>query len=87
MKVKYIGPYADGVFVPAIDQDVPAAGVVDVSDDLGCSLCEQVSTWEPADKAASKTFSDFCAWVAAVLHPAEQSPSTPAAPADVPQEG
>jgi hypothetical protein len=87
MKVKYIGPYADGVFVPAIDQDVPAAGVVDVSDELGCSLCEQEATWEPADKAAAKTFADFCAWVAAVLSPPAQSPSTPAAAAVVPQEG
>lgn len=35
----------DDVEIAATGQVVPAGGVVDVDDDLGLSLCEQVDAW------------------------------------------
>lgn len=56
MKVKYIGPYADGVYVPDCEQEVAPGGVIDVSDELGASLCEQTTNWQavPAKSTTPK---------------------------------
>jgi D-arabinose 1-dehydrogenase-like Zn-dependent alcohol dehydrogenase len=55
VKVKYIGPYAEGVFVPAANCDVPAGGVIEVDDELGAALCRQTTTWQPVQAAKPKT--------------------------------
>lgn len=52
MKVKYIGPQMDGVYVPALDADVAHGETVDVDDALGASLCEQTGTWQAVTTTA-----------------------------------
>ncbi len=58
MKVKYIGPYADGVYVPAIDAECKPGETIDVTDELGASLCEQDTNWQAVPAAKPKTTPD-----------------------------
>ena len=81
MKVKYIGPFVEGVYVPAVDLEAKPGDIIEVSDDLGVSLCDQPSNWEPGDKASAKTFADFCAY----LVPPPETPADPA-PTTTPKE-
>lgn len=64
MKVRNINPHDEGVWIAATDQDVPAGGTVDVDDDLGVTLCEQVDNWAPGDPGSAAFFAAFCALVA-----------------------
>ena len=56
MKIKYIGPYADGVYVPAANLEAKPGEVIDVADELGTSLCEQATNWQavPAKSTTPK---------------------------------
>lgn len=45
MKIKYIGPCSDGVYVPAANLEAKPGETIDVTDELGASLCEQ-SIWQ-----------------------------------------
>jgi hypothetical protein len=45
-QVRYIGPYAEGVVVPALDRHVPRGEAIEVEDDLADNLAEQVENWE-----------------------------------------
>jgi hypothetical protein len=55
MKVQYIGPYADGVYVPAADAECKPGDTIEVSDELGASLLEQTTNWRAVPAAKSKT--------------------------------
>jgi hypothetical protein len=48
MKVKYIGPFVEGVYVPAAGIEAKPGETIDVSDELGASLCEQTTNWQAA---------------------------------------
>lgn len=57
--VRYIGPLADGVFVPDHDADrvIRPGETVEVEDALADSLAEQADNWEavkPATKGGGK---------------------------------
>lgn len=45
-QVRYIGPYAGGVVVPALDRHVPHGEPIEVEDELADSLAEQGDNWE-----------------------------------------
>lgn len=46
-KIQYVGPYTDGVYIPAFDTgDIFPGDVVEVPDDLAASLLEQVGNWQ-----------------------------------------
>lgn len=56
-QVRYIGPYAEGVIVPALDRHVPRDEPVEVEDELADSLAEQGENWEivkPAKKSGKE---------------------------------
>lgn len=56
MKVKYIGPFVEGVYVPAANLETKPGETIDVSDELGASLCEQTTNWQavPAKRTTPK---------------------------------
>ena len=56
MKVKYIGPFVEGVYVPAANLEAKPGETIDVSDELGASLCEQTTNWQavPAKSTTPK---------------------------------
>jgi hypothetical protein len=55
MKVRYIGPAGDGVVIAETGQFCALGGEVEVFDQLGESLLEQESCWQPVkSKAAAK---------------------------------
>jgi hypothetical protein len=62
--IRYIGPHTDGVEVDAIGAAVAHGETIEVADDLGLSLLEQVGNWE--------------AVVAEPEPPKKQKPTTPA---------
>ena len=55
MKVRYIGPAMDGVYVPAADVDCKPGETIEVDAELGASLLEQPANWEPVAAPKSKT--------------------------------
>jgi hypothetical protein len=55
MLVRYIGPHTDGVELDAIGAYVAHGETIDVADDLGLSLLEQVGNWEAVEAPAPKT--------------------------------
>lgn len=67
MKVRYIGNHTDGVVIGALDYDhiVYVDGVIDVDDELGCGLCEQITNWVPEGKTSKAFFDEFCTWAVA----------------------
>lgn len=58
MKVKYIGPYADGVYVPAANVECKPGETIEVADELGASLLEQTTNWQAVSAAKTKTTPD-----------------------------
>lgn len=67
MRVQNISPLGTGRILPGLDNlHVPIGGVIDVDDDFGCLLCEQVDVWAPADDESVNLFVRFCLWIAAV---------------------
>lgn len=67
MRVKNISPLGTGRILPGLDDlYVPIGGVIDVDDDFGCLLCEQVDVWAPDDERSIDLFVRFCQWIAAV---------------------
>jgi hypothetical protein len=66
MLIKYVGRYAPVVIVARPDLDpVELHDIVDIDDDLGILLCEQVENWVPGDDEAQAALDDFYRWVAA----------------------
>lgn len=66
MKIRYVGPLAGPLDVPAFglyEIDVSKGEPIDVTDDQGVQLCEQVGNWEPADDESAAVLKQFCAWV------------------------
>jgi hypothetical protein len=47
--IRYIGPHTDGVEVDAIGTAVAHGETIEVADDLGLSLLEQVGNWEAVE--------------------------------------
>jgi hypothetical protein len=66
MLIKYVGQYAPVVITARADLGpIDLHDVVDVDDELGILLCEQVTNWVPGDDEAQAALDDFYRWVAA----------------------
>jgi hypothetical protein len=51
VKVRYIGPAGDGVVIAETGQFCALGGEVEVFDQLGVSLLDQESCWQPVTKS------------------------------------
>jgi len=58
MRIIYCGD-APEVYVVALDGIVPHGVPIEVDDDLGRSLCEQVTNWHPADGGLDELLASF----------------------------
>jgi len=60
MQVVYVGPFIDGVRVPHGSGEIHAAPgePIEVPDDLGASLLEQPTNWQPSKAAKKSTPAD-----------------------------
>lgn len=84
MRVRYIGPVCDGdgVTVAATGQTCVRGSTIEVSDDLGLSLCDQHSNWAPDGVESVELFAGFCRWVAAVREAEADAAPAPVALVD-----
>jgi hypothetical protein len=54
LKITYVGPFSDGVEVPALGVVVAPGETVEVADDdVALNLLEQAENWEPVSASAA----------------------------------
>lgn len=64
MLIKYVGQYAPVVIAIRADLGpIDLHDVIDVDDELGILLCEQVTNWVPGDDEAQAALDEFYRWV------------------------
>lgn len=55
MKLRYIGPFADGVYIPDVDAECMPGETIDVPEHLAERMLEQTTNWQAVAPAKSKT--------------------------------
>ena len=58
MKIKYIGPSKIGVEILSTTQHVASGKTIEVSEELGTSLCEQKTNWKKVTNSTVETTTD-----------------------------
>lgn len=84
-KVRYVGPFAEGVYLPALDQEVKPGEAIEVPLDVAASLALQAD-WQPVGKSAGPIEDAQADIPQAAIDPATGQVVVPPAP-DAPAQG